>query len=114
MTANQRVKALRKSLGLTQTVFGKRIGIVQGHLTGIESGEKRITETTMKAICAIFGVSEEWLRYGKGKMFTKADGDKIYTILSIFNELTPQYQSYALGQIKELLVMQKKLNYTDF
>jgi len=108
MTVNERIKKLRKSLGLTQAEFGGKIGIVQGHLTGIENGDKKITETTMKVICAVYGVSEGWLRNGRGEMYTKSHGGKIYKVLSVFNQLTPQYQDFALDQIKELFEAQRK------
>jgi len=90
--------------------FGSKIGIVQGHLTGIESGDKNVTQTTIKVICAVYGVSEEWIRTGKGEMYTKIHGDKIYKALNFFNQLTPRYQDFVLEQIKELLATQKKQN----
>ncbi|MCL2689003.1 MAG: helix-turn-helix domain-containing protein [Chitinispirillia bacterium] len=108
MAIHERIKALRKSLGLTQIEFGRKIGIVQGHLTGIESGDKKITETTLKVTCAVYGASEEWLRTGKGEMFTNNQGGKIYKVLDYYNQLLPQYQNFVLEQIEELFETQKK------
>jgi len=108
MTAGERVRILRKSLELTQTEFGRKIGIVQGHLTGIENGDKKITESTINVICAVYGASKEWLRTGGGEMYTKDHGGKLYRAINFFNELTPQYQDYILKQAKELSEIQKK------
>ncbi len=73
MTINERVKKVRKTLGMNQTDFGKRIAIAQGYLTNIENGHRDVTEKTIKLICAEFKVNEEWLRTGEGEPFDKSD-----------------------------------------
>lgn len=65
----QRIKALRRELHMTQTEFGKVIGLSQGHLTSIESGKRNVTERTVATICRVFRVNEAWLREGRGAMF---------------------------------------------
>jgi len=73
MTINDRVKLLRKELGLTQSEFGKKITVAQSYLTSIENGNRDVTEKILLLICAVYNVSEEWLRYGKGEMFAQID-----------------------------------------
>lgn len=73
MDINDRVKAVRNQLDLTQIEFGSKTGISQGHLTSIENGKRTVTEKTLKVICATFDVNEEWLRTGDGEMFVKDD-----------------------------------------
>lgn len=73
MTINDRVKQLRKALGLTQVEFGKRIAVAQGYLTNIEKGSRDVTEKILKIICHEFNVSEEWLRTGQGEMFIQTE-----------------------------------------
>ena len=73
MDINERIKELRRALSLTQIEFGNRVGISQGHLTGIENGKKSVTYKTIKVISLEFGVSEEWLRTGEGDMFAQTD-----------------------------------------
>ena len=75
MTINERVRALRKELGMNQTEFGERIAISQNHLTGIETGKRAVTDRTIKLICIEFNVSEEWLRTGNGPMYSAEDSD---------------------------------------
>ena len=58
MTINDRVKLLRKQLGLSQTEFGDKVGIAQGHMTNIETGRREVTEKSIKVICLQFNVNE--------------------------------------------------------
>jgi len=108
MPQSERIKELRKHLGMTQVEFGRKIGIVQGHMTGLETGGKTITAKTFKVICATYGVSEEWLKTGKGQMFAKNPAQKVNRIIGMFDELDSVYQDYMLIQLKKLSTLQKK------
>ena len=66
---NERIKKLRKHLGLNQTDFGAKIGIKQTSIANYESGTRVPLDTVVASICREFGVSEQWLRYGTGEMF---------------------------------------------
>ncbi len=93
-TTNERVKVLRKELGLTQTEFGKRIRLSQNHLTGIEKGHRNLTEAMSKLICTEFHVNETWLRTGEGEMF-------VQTPDSVIDQLVCEYGLDSLD--KEIL-----------
>lgn len=69
MTIGERVKALRKELGLTLEKFANPIGIHRGSLSAIENDKSGVSDRTLLAICREYGVSEEWLRDGVGEMF---------------------------------------------
>lgn len=64
-----RIKQVRKSQKLTQTAFGDIIGVKGNTITNYETGLRNPTDAVIKSICREFGVSEEWLRTGKGSMF---------------------------------------------
>lgn len=66
-----RIKALRKSLGLTQKDFGERIGVQANTITSYESGVRTPNNSMILAICREYGVSEAWLRTGEGEMMQK-------------------------------------------
>lgn len=66
---NERIKQLRKHLGLNQTDFGSKIGIKQTSIANYESGTRVPLDTVVASICREFGVSEQWLREGVGEMF---------------------------------------------
>jgi repressor LexA len=67
----QRIKQLRLTKGLTQKDFADSLGIVQGYLSGIESGRKIPSHTLLMALCHIHEVREEWLFSGFGEVFEK-------------------------------------------
>lgn len=66
---NERIKELRKFLGLNQTEFGDRIGIKQTTVAGYESGSRTPIDSVVLSMCREFNVNEEWLRTGEGEMF---------------------------------------------
>ena len=59
----ERIKQVRKALGLTQTRFGEIIGLKQNSVALIEAG-RETSDQTIFAICREFRVNEEWLRTG--------------------------------------------------
>ena len=65
----ERIKQLRKELGMTQTVFAERIGIRQNSVAVIEMGKNMPSDQTVAFICREFRVNEEWLRTGAGEVF---------------------------------------------
>lgn len=79
----ERIKELRKALGLTQTKFGDRIGLKQNSVALIETG-RPTSDQTIFAICREFRVNEEWLRTGAGDMF-------VPTPASIVEQLAEEY-----------------------
>ncbi len=65
----ERIRQLRKELGLNQTDFGERIGVKQGSVAGYESGARTPIDAVITSICREFDVNEDWLRNGNGEMF---------------------------------------------
>lgn len=64
-----RLKALRKSLGLTQQAFGERLGVKQNTVAQYEIGRTIPSSPIISAICKEYNVNEHWLRTGEGEMF---------------------------------------------
>lgn len=64
-----RIKAIRKALGLNQTQFGEKIGVKQNTVAVYELGRATPSESVLSLIHREFGVSEAWLRTGEGEMF---------------------------------------------
>ena len=73
---NNRIKELRKSLGLSQTEFGARLGIKQTTVAGYETGGRSPIDAVVSLICREFNVSEHWLRTGEGEMFVQLSRDE--------------------------------------
>ena len=64
----ERLKKFRKENNLTQADFATSLGITQTSYNNIENFKQPLTEKSIKSICAIFKINEEWLRYGTGKI----------------------------------------------
>ena len=73
----ERIKELRKSLGLTLEEFGKKLGVGKSAISNIENGSRNLTDQMALSIRREFNVCEEWLRYGTGDMFEPAASDDL-------------------------------------
>jgi len=79
---NERVRELRKFLGLSGEKFGEKLGITRGAVSNIENGSRNVTEQIIKSICREFGVSEEWLRTGEGEMLVPVTTDDEFAMIA--------------------------------
>ncbi len=77
MTIHGRIALLRQRLGLSQRVFGERISRSVAYVSKVESGQLQPTEDVLRAISGAFGVSETWLRTGKGRLEVESVGDRV-------------------------------------
>lgn len=75
MTQGERVKEVRKSLGLTLEKFGEKLGVTKVAISNIEKGNRNLTEQMTKSICREFSVDYIWLTSGEGEMFVESDDD---------------------------------------
>jgi len=68
MGMHNRIRELRKYLGLTQKEFGEKLFSSLRTIQNWESGNRNISEHSIRLIESVFSVSKEWLRFGKGHM----------------------------------------------
>ncbi len=80
MTQGERVREVRKALGLTLEKFGDKIGMKKNSVSQIENGKNNVTDANIKAICREFNVDYIWLTTGEGEMFVDSDDDFIEKI----------------------------------
>ena len=72
MEIHERIKAVRKTVGISQAEFGKRVGISRDAVNNIENGRLKRPEQKeplYRLICTEFAINEQWLRTGEGDMF---------------------------------------------
>jgi transcriptional regulator with XRE-family HTH domain len=63
----KRVRALRKSRGLTQVVLAKRVGVSQPAISDIERGDTTaMLGPTLSELAKALGTNADWLLTGKG------------------------------------------------
>lgn len=65
----QRLKLIRKTLGLTQEQLAQRLGVGKTALSMIETGKARLSNRNKNILVQEFNVSPEWLESGEGEMF---------------------------------------------
>lgn len=65
----ERIKELRKFLGLTQQAFADKLNIPRGNVACYETGKNSPSDVAISLICREFNVNEDWLRSGTGEMF---------------------------------------------
>lgn len=104
MTIGERVKTLRKELGLTLEKFANPIGIHRGSLSAIENDKSGVSDRTLLAICREYGVSEEWLRDGDGEMFVPATrNEKIARFAGeLMKDETPDFRRQLVEILADL------------
>jgi transcriptional regulator with XRE-family HTH domain len=103
MTIGERIKQLRKTLKMSQIEFAKAIYISNGYIAELECEHRKVNDRIVHLISLTFGVNEKWLKAGDGEMFFKTPGEKLQRMTSLFNELPPKFQDYAMLQIEHLL-----------
>lgn len=84
MTQGERVREIRKALGLTLEKFGEKLGVGKTAISKLEKNERNLTDQMVKAICREYNVSYDYLTYGDGDMFDSLPQ-------TILDELCQQY-----------------------
>lgn len=93
---------------MPQPLFAKAIYISKGYIAELENEHRKANDRIVHLISMTFGVSEAYLKTGEGEMFNKAPTDKKERILSLFDELNPQFQDYVLNVVSQLLKVQQE------
>lgn len=114
MTQGERVKKIRKALGLTLEKFGEKLGLKKNTMSAIETGRNSLTEQNIKAICREFNVDYMWLTTGEGEMFVESDDSAMELIDRIMfgeNEFHKNlFKTFARLDEQELLALESILD----
>lgn len=105
-----RIRLVRESLHLSQREFGEKLGVSRDVISNIEYGRVPPKKLLLQHMCQQYKVNERWLETGEGGMFDENSEaeDKFCEALSVFRTLRPEFQDYALEQIKKLAELQDK------
>jgi transcriptional regulator with XRE-family HTH domain len=108
MPIKERMKEVRKTVGLTQAKFAERIAVSTGYLAAMEIGDKKVNERTIRLVGAAFSVDEHWLRTGEGTMYNDSAAVDLAKLIGLFNSLSPKFQTCALIQLEALSELDNK------
>lgn len=116
-TINARIKTIRKNANMNQKDFSEKIGVTQSGVSYMEQNGRNVSDITIKSICNYFNISEDWLRYGKGPMYTQPPTFSLddfvkskgatkleLEIMKTYFELDPEVRKNALEYFKRKLI----------
>lgn len=66
---DERLKELRKALGITQQEFADKLNTSRSNIASYETKKNFPSNAVISLICKEFRINEEWLRTGEGDMF---------------------------------------------
>ena len=123
---NERIKKLRKTLGLTLEKFGERLGVKRNSVSQWENGINNVSDQVRKSICREFGVNEEWLLSGSGPMFIQSStfsldefvksrgaSDLELDIMKAYFDLEPDVRKMIIEHFKSRLAAPKRDLFDD-
>ena len=97
---NDRIKELIETEGIKKSTFAAKINVSQAFVSQLCSGASQPSDRTIADICREFGVSEEWLRNGKGEMFIqKTESEELS---EFFGELLKDKPDFRIRLISVL------------
>lgn len=107
---SNRIKAIREALKLSQREFGEKLGVSRDVISNLEYGRVQPKELFLQHVCQQYGVNRYWLETGQGEMFKGGAplDSKLSEAITIFKSLRPEFQEYALEQIRKLAELQGK------
>jgi len=103
----ERLIELRTALDLTQGEFAQKIRVSASYITSLERSYRKLNPRLIKLISDTFGVNENWLKTGKGKMFTNPKDVCLDEVIDLYKQLHPKLQKLVIKQLKVLLEMNK-------
>lgn len=75
----ERLRLIRKELGLTQEALAQKMGIGKSALSMIETGRASLSERNKNIIVQELNVNPEWLETGQGQMFFEQRPEAVFT-----------------------------------
>lgn len=106
-----RIKAVREAIGLSQQEFGERLGVGCDVISNIELNRAPLKEPFMQRICEAYYINRHWLETGEGEMFDcdPVKAGRLAEICRLYELLQPDFQGYALDQMRSMYELQKEL-----
>ena len=117
MTINERIKYFRKDvLHINQKQLATELGMTQSGVSYIEQLGSNVSDSSIKTICTMYNLNENWLRYGEEPMhiesptfsldeFCESRGatELEMDIVKAYFELEPDIRKMLLEHFKERL-----------
>jgi transcriptional regulator with XRE-family HTH domain len=118
-----RIRNVRKELNMSKKEFAERMGVSQGTVSWSEQPDKNVPDSTIKSICTIFNVNEDYLLYDQLPKFIQPDtfsldsfieerggSDLEKEIIKTYFELDPEVRKAVFDHFKNKFFPQPKRN----
>ena len=108
----ERLKEIRKKLGLKQRELAEKLEVSVGMIGGWESGVSIPSKTRIYQICNMFGVNENWLKTGAGEMMkTHTEAKRLEDLeLEFCQRVFDSLQPDAQEKIYKILLNQLRID----
>lgn len=112
LTFGDRIKHIIESENITHSEFAKMICVKNSYISQVIQGNGNFNDSTIKLICIIYKVNEDWLRYGIGNMSINKNiySKQMETLIRFFECLNPEFKEAAIKYFKYLLKLQLSTN----
>ncbi len=100
-----RIKCIRKTRNVTQTVFAKELGISQAYVSKLEQDKENPSDLLLKFIAYRYCINLEWLKTGTGDIENRGGLEKEDSVNSLHMyayELEKIYNKFADTQIYQI------------
>ena len=99
-----RIKTLRQTLGMSQTDFGRKIGVTRSVLSNLDLGITTLQDPLLSLVCSVFNVRREWLETVSGEMFDQPDTEAPFynAVGSISNDDPDSFRKRFVIALAEL------------
>ena len=81
MNMKDRIKLIREGADekkkLSQQEFANSLGLSRNMIAQVEMGTRILSDRSIKDICRIYNVNEEWLKNGTGEMYKPRSDNEI-------------------------------------
>ena len=96
---NERVLQIREKLNLSQTEFGKSLGVSRGVISNIDLNivDVETKPLLLQQICKVYNVDPYWLETGEGDMFLEKDD-----LTSLVDFAVSMFEDESLEWIRRL------------
>lgn len=87
----ERIKSIRKSLGLTQEQFSDKLNLSRNYIAQLEIGTKVPSDRTISDMCREYNINEQWLRTGEGEMYDLPEDRTAAIVADLLDRNSPTY-----------------------
>lgn len=111
---NERLKELRKKLGLKQRDLAERLGIAVASIGNWECGDRPVPDARIYQICNEFHVRREWLEKGEGEMFEPTpepisiEAAQEQFVMAVFRRLSDAQKEVVINALKRAIEEDEK------